>query len=115
MQSILRHISRVVLSALVALTLASCGPAQSTSEKPAPLEIRGEPINAIQSPRPQPAQPAVTIPGAQTVSTKPASSAALVSAPAASVETPKSPEVKAISDDNEYQTVGFDKLASYNF
>ena len=115
MQPIIRHISRVVLSVFVALTLASCGPSQSTSEKPAPLEVRGEPINAIQSSSPQSGQPAVAIPNARLIATQPAATPAPISAPATPVETPKTPEAKAISDDNEYQTVGFDKLASYNF
>ncbi len=115
MQSIIRHISLMVLPGFVALTLISCGPSQSASEKQAPLEVRGEPINATQSPPPQPGPAAVMLANSQPVVTRPSPALAAVSAPAAPAESPKTPEEKAVSGDNGYESVGFDKLASYNF
>ena len=115
MQSIIRHISLMVLPGFVALTLISCGPSQSSSERQAPIEVRGEPINAAQSPPPQPGQPAVMLASAPTAATRPVPALAAVSAPAVPVESPKAPEEKAVSGDNGYESVGFDKLASYNF
>lgn len=116
MQLIIRYLSLVVLYGFVALAMTACGPSPSASEKQAPLEVHGEPINLAQSTPRQTNQPAVATATVQPVVAQPAASSPTpVSVPVAITDAPKTLEVKTASTDDAYQPVGFDKLASYNF
>jgi hypothetical protein len=116
MQLIIRHFSLVILCGCIALMMTACGPSQPASEKQAPLQVHGEPINVAQGTPHQTNQPAVAVANVQPVGAQPSSStSASASTPAVVTDAPKVPEVKATSDDDAYQAVGFDKLASYNF
>lgn len=107
----------VIFSGCAALTLVGCGQSQSASDKAVPLEIHGDPINAAQSPTPVSTPRPVVVASAAPVVASAAPAKAPTPAPAliATAAAPKAPEPKAVSSENGYQTVGFDKLASYNF
>jgi hypothetical protein len=97
------------------LLLIGCGQSQSAADKAAPPEIHGEPIKPVQSSAA--GQAPVAIANAAPVTASPIPHTKPVSAPAviAAAVSPKAPEPKPASNDGGYQTVGFDKLASYNF
>jgi hypothetical protein len=103
-----------------AIVLSGCGRSESVAEKNVPADIRGEPINV--------SKPGVTT-GMQpdkkqaptVVEAKPITSAPIESKPAASLESKTTPTptpapvVATPEKKGDYLTVGFDKLASYNF
>lgn len=115
MQLITRYISPVALCGFVVLTMTACGPSPSASEKQTPLRIQGEPINAAQSIPQQSSQPAVATASVPSATVQPPLHVSPVSLPAAVTDATNVPEAKPASADDAYQTVGFDKLASYNF
>lgn len=118
MQTKIRNLVLLMtLCGCAALMLTGCDQSQSASDKAAPVEIHGDPINAVQSTAPAAAQQPVVVASAAPVAASPAPVKALAPAPLliATPVAPKSPEPKPVSSNNGYQTVGFDKLASYNF
>ncbi len=112
MQTKIRHpIFPIILSGCAAMILSACGPSQPAGDRTTPLEIHGDPINAAQSPTPTAASPPVALASAAPLVT----SVAPISAPAIVPAALNVSDTKAASSNNGYQTVGFDKLASYNF
>jgi hypothetical protein len=85
-----------VLSGYGALLLAGCDRSQSAAEKPAPADIRGEPITPVKS-------------------TAVVATAVPIPASPISVATVNSPDPELLAVNSEYPAVGFDKLASYHF
>jgi hypothetical protein len=114
----IRNCSLAILSGFIALLMISCGPSQSTSEKQAALPVHGEPINAVQNSAPAPKPATTEIVVAQPPATSPTPvppKPVAVTAPAiTAIDAPKKTE-ETTANNNGYQTVGFDKLASYNF
>jgi hypothetical protein len=119
MQHATRFFVMASLSSFVALTLIGCSPSQNSAEGSAPAEIHGEPINAPKvSPAPVPAVVKKELP--TTVEAKPApltETKPTVVSPVPETKTPDkvTTPVKAQEKAGDLLTVGFDKLASYNF
>jgi hypothetical protein len=125
-----RHLALMILSGSMAWLLTACGPSQSASEKPVPVEIRGELINPVTAPQTRTAEVA-TKPGLPAAEVKAAAASApasaseepTVAAPAPKItgvvvtatEVPKAATSKPGEASGAYPSVGFDKLASYSF
>lgn len=87
---------KVVGAALIALLLLGCNGQSPTAHTPA--DIRGEPINS--PPRTNGGRPTLAGPATTNSSANPSAAA---------------PVVEQTSKGEKYQTVGFDKLAGFNF
>jgi hypothetical protein len=98
MRRLIYYLTPAVCGALVALALGGCGESSSTPAGGAAV-VHGEPINAA----PQTNAPSVA-------AVQPA-----VAQPVPATPPPKPESIKAVEAVPAYQTVGFDKLASYNF
>ncbi|MDB6121452.1 MAG: hypothetical protein JWQ71_445 [Pedosphaera sp.] len=114
-----RHFVNASLLACVALAITACGPAQSNTEKDASAEVRGEPINA---PKLSPASVQVVAkkelaPSIEPKAVAPVEAKPVVANPATETKAPDKvvPPVIAQAKTGDLLTVGFDKLASYNF
>src|SRR4051812_1562688 len=114
----MRLMALAFMSVCIALGMTACGHSPSNTEKDAASDVRGEPINA---PKPPPAVvQAVTkmqvAPSAEPkaivqIEVKPIVTPPIETKAAEKVTT----SVKAQAATGDMLTVGFDKLASYNF
>ena len=96
---------------LMGLALAGCGQGSSNADKP-PVKIQGELINPPASTAAQPKETKAILvaKAAQSASVSPSAVAS-----ATAVVVAKIPEQKTEAGGGDYASVGFDKLASYNF
>ncbi len=91
MRQITRHIAGGIFFGFLSLMLTACGPTSSDSQNQAPAQVHGEPI-------------------------LPATNSVALAADRPVIATPaKASEPDALPANPDYATVGFDKLASYNF
>jgi hypothetical protein len=111
MRHLNRHIQKIVLvcwHGLIVLAVTACGPSKNVSGN-APTEVHGELIASTPA-----AQPISTAVAATPVVSAPTAVAAIPASPTPAT-SPEVQPAKVFSAVPEYASVGFDRLASYNF
>jgi hypothetical protein len=120
------QVAMMVLAGFAGLVLAGCGRSQSAGDKSGAVEVHGERISAAAAPASvnatpaKPTEPKTAMAAAvATIATEAGKDKGqAVASPVAdkpAVVEPRVPASKSVEAGVEYQMVGFDKLASYNF